>query len=331
MKSTSFLLFLSIALSALSLSLDANSSILNNETGIILPKEIAGLKIGEKHVYDEPGLGKSVTYSGDGAYATVYIYNKNRTDLKDDPNHQAIVEELSATLGEIRKVEELGIYENVVFGNSARKSGKDGTFTFLSMPINFDQVLDFDTREPIERRQRVSLVGVGLFDGSYVKLRYSIRKGKNLEEQERIRDEFVNDLVNLVLMVEIRSQVEGWLTEYMADPLSERGREVIGGIVAYAEKSPLIQIYIDPESMPWLEVDNYPYTSELLGAYLAGQVNAQLQTKIFESNEAAGMGQALEVYRLLREKDEAATLDDFEERLSSTPNVAIEPTKDTNE
>ncbi len=288
---------------------------LHAKTGIILPLEIEGLLLGEKHVYDEPGLGESVPYNGDGIVVTLYIYNMDLDDLKDDPNHTRIKKELSNAIGDVKGAEELGVYARVKIPDAATLLESENNFSFLSIPISYDQVQNMRTREAIEPLSRSSLIGMGIYKNHFIKLRYSFEPGEDQAEKEKQRDAFINSLVSLVREVDVRAEVKTRLATYLKDPLSDEGRDALGGIVVYAEKSELVQLTIHSGVMPWVDVDDYPYSSELLGAYIAGQVQYQLSHNDFTSNENAGRNQVVKVYEILKKTDENAVLDALEDNL----------------
>jgi hypothetical protein len=51
---------------------------------IILPKRIGPMRLwGEPHKYDDPRLGVSYQYTGDGSSLTVYVYDAGQSDLAD--------------------------------------------------------------------------------------------------------------------------------------------------------------------------------------------------------------------------------------------------------
>ncbi|TVP79529.1 MAG: hypothetical protein EA353_06020 [Puniceicoccaceae bacterium] len=294
-----------------------SSGYLHSKTGIILPPKIAGLKLGRTHTYDDPGLGESVAYQSEYATATLYIYNYGRDAIKDDPGHRQITDELIKATSALKEIEKLGVYEDVQVSESGRKSGKEGIFTFISVPASYVQVKNPKTREPINPIETNSLIGVGIYKNHYIKLRYSIRPEANLEDSIKVRDEFVSALTSLVIEVDLRPTVMEHLETYFEDPFSARGRDALGGIAVYAEKSYLVILTINPKVTPWFSIDDYPYGSELLGAYIAGQVHAQLSSGIYASNEAAGREQVLKVYKKLKSKDSRAFVKELEDDLLS--------------
>ncbi|MCC5842927.1 MAG: hypothetical protein JJU05_01620 [Verrucomicrobia bacterium] len=291
---------------------------IHEETGIILPRTLGAFTMGTAHVFDEKELGVVVPYNSDGASVSVYIYTGG---IPEDPENASprkkVIDELVRSLGELRALEEMGIYERVTFADSGRMRGNENLFPFMYMPLTFDQVKDAGTGESINRRRRVSMIGVGLCKGHFVKVRYSFRRDEHQEEQEKRKEDFLNRFLTVVHEVFLRVHVEEYLETYMKMPLSEEGREALGAIVTYAERSELILVRIHSGVTPWFAIEDYPYSRELLGAYIAGQVYQQLRTNTFESDEDAGMKQVLEIYKLLREIDEKAYCEPLEKLLDA--------------
>src|SRR6516164_2175872 len=69
--------------------------------GITLDSAYAGFNRGKvtENEKANPGLGFTVAYHGDMGDATIYVYDKNRSEIPDDPISQAVIEEFDhATL-----------------------------------------------------------------------------------------------------------------------------------------------------------------------------------------------------------------------------------------
>jgi hypothetical protein len=292
-----------------------SSSFFHRKTGIILPSAIETLKLEGKHTYDRPELGESVAYQGKNSTATIYFYDYGISDIKDDPEHHQISSELSRATSDLRKAEEIGIYDNVTINTSGVKSGKEGIFTFISLPASYTVVKNPRTNEPSPPIETISLIGVGIYKGHYIKLRYSITPGSDIEESLKTRDQFISALISLIIEVDLRPIVMEYLETYFNDPLSTEGRNALGAISTYAEESHLVRLSMNLKIAPWLSIDDYAYGSELLGAYIAGQVHSQLSSGIYKSNEAAGREQVLRVYKTLRLKDKKAIVKELENEL----------------
>lgn len=305
-----------LLISLITSALHAEQSYYHEATGILLPHEITGLTMGSKNQYDEVGLGESIAYNSNQATATIYVYNYEKESLVDDPKHTLAANELSKAVRDILEAESIGIYENVEYAEKANLGGNVGIFTFLSTPVSYSQTKDFNTREPITPIFNNSYVGVGIAKNHYVKLRYSIRPGGNLDELKEQRDDFVEALVSLVSELDDRAQVRESLSTYLSAPFGPEAKNAIARLAAYAQDSYLVTLTIHPDVTPWFGIDNYPYGNELLGAYIAGQLEAQFTTMNFHSQEEAGMKQVLKVYQKLKEDHPDSTVPKLDAYLS---------------
>jgi len=288
---------------------------LHEPTRILLPETIAGHQRGEPHVFSDPRLGEAIRYSDKNTTATVYFYPADPEKEQSSGQHEKASRELSKAIGELRRLEELGAYEHVNFAENGRISGNKNTFSFITVPGSFDMVKNPRTRETISRRKIETLIGVGVYRDHFVKLRYSSDRGTFTDEAKKKREAFAEKLVSIVLETHVRPEVQKWLGTYLEDPLGETGKTALGNIVAYAEESALIQIHLDFKVLPWMQIEDYPYSMELLGAFIAGQVQAQLNQQTFKNMENEGMDQVLKVYRQLRQRDEGAKIAELEKEL----------------
>ena len=289
----------------------------HDQTGIILPHEIAEHKFNGKRVYEEKELGESVSYRHENATGTVYIYDYNRNDIKDDPEHSLIMKELSNATMVLKRLQEMGIYNDVKISKEGRVSGKDGLFVFISIPVTFNAIKSAETGEKIPPQAVNSMISVGIYKNNFIKIRYSFpdMKQEDIKKKYEQRDAFINAVGQLIREVDVRKEIEKLISTYLIDPTTEEAEKARSVIVTYAKMSELVTITLESEKMPWLKVKDYPYGEDLLGAYIVGQVNYQLSNNHFETNNRAGMDQVLQVYTLLRNKDEKAIIQSLEKQL----------------
>ncbi len=273
--------------------------------------------MGNSRVYEPKGLGESVAYHQADSTATIYIYDYNKKDIQDDPEHLLISEELSNTIGQIKKLQEMGVYENVDIGDKGSMYSDDSHFTLISIPVTYDTVKSFETGEKISPRTTHSMISIGIFSNNFIKIRYSLDLDEQDDEKKvhANRDEFISEIRKLILEVDLRKIVENYINIYRKDPCAEEAKGALGAIFTYADKSALIAISINSEVLPWMKLNDYPYGTDLLGAYVVGQVNYQLSTNVFENNDKFAMDQVLEVYKRLLAKDEKARIKSFDDLL----------------
>ncbi|HJZ53819.1 MAG TPA: hypothetical protein VKE74_02615 [Gemmataceae bacterium] len=87
------------------------------------PKKLPGPKIAlpevdafEKQpvkVYDEPGLGWSVSYRGSGSVVTFYVYNMDRDEVPDGPDSDAVKAEMLDVLSAVEAGKASGHYKTL--------------------------------------------------------------------------------------------------------------------------------------------------------------------------------------------------------------------------
>ncbi|WP_234041996.1 hypothetical protein [Persicirhabdus sediminis] len=286
----------------------------HKETGIILPSEIAGHSIGEVHVFDKKELGESVSFYYQNSTATIYLYDSGRKDLKDDSGHKLIIEELSNVTEQIRAMQEAGRFENVDIGRKASVQGDGSSFALISVPASYNIVKNANSEEKVSSRQTHSLISVGIYNNHFIKIRYSFDHAKQdeVDKANEQRDAFIRNVRGCVLEANLKEDIGKNIQIYRENPYSNEAKAALAEIFTYAEESVLISISINQNDMPWMTL-KYPYGTELLGAYIVGQVDYQISTNKFESNHKAGMQEALRVYQGLVAKDEKARIDSLDE------------------
>ncbi|MBS0658617.1 MAG: hypothetical protein JSR82_10285 [Verrucomicrobia bacterium] len=93
------------------------------------------------------------------------------------------------------------------------------------------------------------------------------------------------------------------IARFRADPTSQDGREAALEIMRFADKSPLVNVIISPKSVPWIgEKIEMKHNSLLLAAFVAGNVRSQMDSGNRKDDPVAGVRQALETYRKIREQ-----------------------------
>lgn len=73
------------------------------------------------------------------------------------------------------------------------------------------------------------------------------------------------------------------------DPVSDEARDLYGIVLTFAAQSDEIDIEISADTCPWLaSIDDEKWSSYILGAYIAGNVEYQLRNNVIEDNPQAG-------------------------------------------
>lgn len=93
------------------------------------------------------------------------------------------------------------------------------------------------------------------------------------------------------------------LTLYEAEPLSPRGADAAVTAMNYAAQSPRIEVVFFEEATPWIINDaaGNP-TSELMAAFVVGNVKAQLSSGRMGTDSYAGSLEVIRVYNIFQAK-----------------------------
>ena len=88
----------------------------NQDVGIDFPDSVGELvRNPEVTDYEKlvPGLGESIAYNSEGVTSTIYIYRIGQNMSPDESGAVRIQDHLVAAVGEIMKMQEAGMYQNV--------------------------------------------------------------------------------------------------------------------------------------------------------------------------------------------------------------------------
>ena len=99
------------------------------------------------------------------------------------------------------------------------------------------------------------------------------------------------------------------ITIFRQTPTNQQGSMVRPIILRFAQESPDVNIVVSPKFMPWLEDGNKAHDQAgavLLTAYVAGDVQSQLDKRKMRDDPVAGTRQVIATYRQLQ-KDRAPT------------------------
>jgi hypothetical protein len=95
---------------------------------------------GEIQKYPTEDLGFSIDYeSEDGGRVTIYVYNGGKKNIPDDLSDKLIKNELNNAKSEIRKVADMGYYQNVkeIKNDTVTLGGASGKVKALHVVYNF--------------------------------------------------------------------------------------------------------------------------------------------------------------------------------------------------
>ncbi len=304
-------------LTAVTASISSAEVYTHEKTGIIFPHKVAEHEIKSTDIFDEKGLGESVSFGYEKATGTVYIYNYNLNDIKDNSEHSPIMQELSNAVMVLKNLEEQKVYADLNISKEGRVFGNNSSFVLISVPVTYNDIKSTDTGEKISSLAVDSMISVGIYRNHFIKIRYSIPHNEqdDLKKSYEQRDAFIEDIRKIILEVEIRENMKKVISAYQKDPYSEKGRSLFNFIANYAKMSRVIDIIIDSDLITLLNIKEYPYWKDLMNSYIAGQTIYQITNNHFENSHEAGMEQLIRDYKHLKNNNEKAVLESIEELL----------------
>lgn len=296
------------------------------ETGLRLPDELAGLVAEQVFRYEEAELGYSVRYSDAKARlrADVYVYPFPKRAVKADEIKEALRESAGSALGEVEEMQRRGHYLKLKIGEAeyqpfALIPETAGVSGLLSLPMRFT-IVERDDAGSSETAVG-SFLGIMMLKNQLVKVRITYPLAENEKEQakvdERVTD-FVNEVRRCVLDPGLREQTAAQIETYRRDPLSDAGRDLAGGIVAYAEVTPLIELTIDETITTLgeeLEKEHPKASLELVRAFIVGAVAESLKKPGKEAADLpqAGAAEVVRVYGVMKKGKPGLTSGRLEE------------------
>lgn len=205
-------------------------------------------------------------------------------------------------------MERRGYYRDVEIpesGTATEFGGDEAPLQMVSIVATYRQVSGGEVELALGKGLVESLFAVTVFRDRFFKIRYTFRQWDEKADQERReeRELFVDELRAMLVEVELREQLPGRLKTFFADPLSEDGTAAGDFAFAYAEISPLPQIIISADWLPFLsdyDVGESAVGRALLFGFIAGNLEKQLSSGDFSYQSRTGVEGVLRVYRQLR-------------------------------
>ncbi|WP_395750475.1 hypothetical protein [Prosthecobacter sp.] len=260
----------------------------HEESGLRLPAELAKMQAQQVFRYDEAALGFSVRYSDAKARlrGDVYVYPCPKKVTTAEEIKEALRETAGGVVWEVEEMERRGHYKNLKKGKAEYQPfelipEKAGVSGMLSLPMEMTKVEHGeagDVEVPVG-----SFLGIMVLKSHFVKVRITYPLDGTEKEQEKVEKrvtDFVNQARRCVLDPGLREEAAEQIETYRRDSLSEEGREMAGGIFAYAEVTPIMKLTID-DTIATLGDDLeqvYPKASlELVRAFIVGAVAESLK------------------------------------------------------
>lgn len=228
----------------------------------------------------------------------VYVYPCPKKAETAEEIKLALSESAGSALGEVEEMQRRGYYKKVKMGEGeyqpfALIPETAGVSGLLSLPMHYTIVEKDDAGN--NETAVGSFLGIMMLKNHFVKVRITYPVDDEVKEQEKV-DKRVTDFVNAarrcVLDPGLREQAAEQIKTYRRDPISEAGHDVAGGILAYAEITPLIALTIDETITKLgedLEKEQPGASLELVRAFIVGAVAESLKKP---GKEAADLPQA---------------------------------------
>lgn len=253
-------------------------------TGLRLPDRLAGMTAEDVYRYPEAALGFSVRYtdSEDRLRADVYVYPTLKRAETESEIMEAARDSASRAVWEVEEMQRRGRYKNVKVGEATYKAfdlipKEEGASGLLSLSMEY---VIREQGEAGEAETKVaSFLGIMLLSNHLVKVRVTYPLNEKEALAKRVTD-FVNAVRRCVLDPGLRKQTAEQIVAYQRDRFSVAGHDLAGGILAYAEVTPLISLTIDDTITTLgdgLEKDYPEATLELLRAFVVGAVAESLK------------------------------------------------------
>jgi len=253
-------------------------------TGLRLPDRLAGMTAEDVYRYPEAVLGFSARYTDNKARlrGDVYVYPcqtraESASEILEAARHSA-----SRAVWEVEEMQRRGSYKDVKVGEATYKAfdlipKEEGASGLLSLSM---QYVISERSEAGDSETKVgSFLGIMLLSNHLVKVRVTHPLDEKAAMAKRVT-EFVNAVRRCVLDPGLRKQTADQIEAYRLDRFSEAGHDLAGGILSYAQVTPLITLTTD-DTISTLgdEVEkDYPEASlELLRAFIVGAVAESLK------------------------------------------------------
>ncbi|WP_395744064.1 hypothetical protein [Prosthecobacter sp.] len=278
------------------------------DTGLRLPAELAKMTAEQVFHYEKAALGWSVRYSDRKARlrGDVYVYPCEKKAQTSEEIKEALRETAGSAVWEVEEMQRRGHYMKVKMGDAEYQPfdlipESAGASALLSLPMAYTIVESDDAGR--NETAVASFLGIMMLKNHFVKVRLTYPANGPDKEQDKVVErvsDFVEEVRRCVLDPGLRVQTADQIKTYRSDPLSKKGHDLAGGILAYAEVTPLIALTID-DTISTLGEDlekEYPQASvELVRAFIVGAVAESLKKPGAEPADLPQAG-AAEVVRV---------------------------------
>jgi hypothetical protein len=298
-----------------------------------LPQKLGKMTMAEGFQYKKADFGVSLRYQNAAlrARADVYVYPCGRPHSSGDEIKKALMDEASTVLSELELVRRQGTYSAIQNDAATLKEmelhdgGKSG---WLMMPIHL--TIHEDKGAGVTATRVESLLGLAVYGDYWVKIRYT-HAAETGKEGEEARDQFANEVWNCVLAADWCGDLAEWVAAYRKDPLSPEAVDKGGGVVAFANQFPLVQLTIGPSILNLGEAceKHFPEArQDVLRALIVGVTDATVKGKTQAEAVEAGVREVAMLCEAWKKKDPKFTppsLSEFKAGVAKDNDVELPP------
>lgn len=311
-----------------------NEAYVHEQTNIILPTEIAGFVVDSICDFaeaDYDGTNVSLRFFDEVTKADVYLYEVNipeedflerseATELKD--RYAIEISEMSSTREFVRKKAEEGeIYHDVEIPKQADidQFGPDDALKgMVSAIMRYRESKSEPDEAGFGQALRESCIAVSLVEENwFLKVRHTFvlaPEEEINEERRKKRVEFLGHIRKLISDPSVREEVFDAIGKLEKNPSDE---DAVGTVVGYADASALVQVSISAVHLPFFAVEDFEGSTELLAAFIAGNIQAQFTENAFYSHHEEGVHRMLDAYAILREQGKCAAHEQMDQWLAA--------------
>lgn len=292
---------------------EMNRPWLHEASGLRFPDELSGLTCVEGFAFKGEGLGSMLRYVEKELRikADVYVFPCLLPHGTAEEMKAAAVQEAREVLGGINQAKEAGVYSDVTEPEVSYQEldlypeEKKKKTCLLTIPMQMTIHQDNGAGK-VENRVH-SFTAIFVYAKHYVKIRCSFAADKDDEKRVKAVQEFVNAVQMCVQDPGMRAEMQEYIQTYQADPLSEKARDVAGGVSAYADVTPMLAFSVPAEIVilgEGLKKELPDAPEDLMRAYMVGAVAEALQEPLpKELNlEQAATVLMVKVYRLMQKQ-----------------------------
>lgn len=279
---------------------------------VSFPKSLAGLTFVRRVVYEQPELGYSLRYDkGEACKADIYVYSLGLPAIPTGCQNDFVLSEAEAVRTSLEFMAISGacrslhhFLRNIVTG--------EGGIKFLWDKYDFEHLQDDQIRTCFTECYITSL------GNRFIKLRLTYRKSHAQDWQDKAGGAL--DAL-CTCLAEGRFPCQALLPENVLEaihqfdqnPRSQKALEAMPKIMQYLVESPDVTVVLEDSVCPWMREKNCPQRPLLLVAYVAGNIEAQIEKKECKDHPYAGACQVLRTYHQLRENSDIAEIEVLEE------------------